>query len=142
MYYGLRNAIPISYLRPIFEHGGTPEHVDAARPLADDYWNWAKNQAFEKVHNLDGRLDNRAVYARDRGVRHAVHAAVRHYRQRAGHAAAADLGDRRGHHRRAVEVGVIHAENDGDSDDLRYKVYADPAERTARRSRTASARFA
>lgn len=39
----------LSYLRPLFEEGATPEHVDQAATLelGEAYWEWAKNQVFE-----------------------------------------------------------------------------------------------
>lgn len=37
----------IEYLKPIFEKGATPEHINEAIPLGDAYWEWAKNQVIE-----------------------------------------------------------------------------------------------
>jgi hypothetical protein len=50
VYAGLELDEPISYLRTVFESGGTPERVSAVLNLQDLYWKWAKNQAFEKEH--------------------------------------------------------------------------------------------
>lgn len=127
VYTGLRSAIPISYLRPIFERGGTPEHVDAARPLADAYWQWAKNQAFEKVYTLDGTLKSgpctpeTAAFATPFTLRYDNTDNTQGTLPPLTSEVVEVTIDTQ------LEVGTIHADNDGDSDDPRYKVYRDPA---------------
>lgn len=44
----------LAYLKPIFEQGATPQHVDAAMSLDEAYWVWAKNQVFEHEQAMDG----------------------------------------------------------------------------------------
>lgn len=51
----------LAYLQPIFEQGGTPEHVNAALALAGPYWGWVKNQAFEGTLSTPACEIDRAV---------------------------------------------------------------------------------
>ncbi|MBC8160991.1 MAG: FG-GAP repeat protein [Roseiflexaceae bacterium] len=52
VYTGEELGVNLSYLRAIFEAGGTPEDVATALNLGDAYWRWAKNQAFEKERRI------------------------------------------------------------------------------------------
>ena len=52
VYTGEELGANLSYLRTIFEAGGTPENVATVLNLGDAYWSWAKNQAFEKERRV------------------------------------------------------------------------------------------
>jgi len=52
VYTGEKLGANLSYLRTIFEAGGTPENVATVLNLGDAYWSWAKNQAFEKERRV------------------------------------------------------------------------------------------
>ena len=129
VYYGLRTATSIAYLRAVFEKGGTPEHVDAAIALADAYWTWVKNQAFEKVYTLDGTLTNGRCTFESAAFGTLFNLPLRFATTDHAQGTLDPLSsvmvevtiDA------SVEVGFIHAENDADSDDLRYKVYRNPS---------------
>jgi hypothetical protein len=51
---------PLSYLTGIFEAGGEPAEVDGALEdkLEDAYWNWVKNQIYEKTQGPLDRFEN------------------------------------------------------------------------------------
>ena len=48
----------LRYLHEIFESGATPEHIEGAMDLATNYWEWAKNQAYEHYQTMDGVFDS------------------------------------------------------------------------------------
>jgi hypothetical protein len=50
----------LRYLDEIFDSGATPEHVAGAMDLAHNYWEWAKNQAYEHYQTMDGSFDSDA----------------------------------------------------------------------------------
>jgi hypothetical protein len=58
VYTALVRGQSAAYLQPIFEAGGTPDKIYSALSLGDAYWNWVKNQLFEKQEqDLDDEDD-------------------------------------------------------------------------------------
>ena len=118
VYYGLRTATSIAYLRAVFEKGGTPEHVDAAIALADSYWTWVKNQAFEKVYTLDGTLTNGPCTFESAAFGTLFNLPLRFATTDHAQGTLGPLSSMMVEVTidASVEVGFIHAENDADSD--------------------------
>jgi len=64
IYLGMREGKDLTYLIPFFEEGSETEDVDAViqrdyphlNSLSEVYWDWVKNQAFEKRIDFDGVL--------------------------------------------------------------------------------------
>lgn len=57
VYTGIESQENLAYLRSIFAVGGTPAHVNQARPLYVPFWTWAKNQAIEHHETMGGAFD-------------------------------------------------------------------------------------
>ena len=58
----------IEYLKPIFEEGATPEHVNQAIPLGNAYWEWAKNQVIEHHQPMIDAFINGACQLENRTI--------------------------------------------------------------------------
>lgn len=66
----------LTYIVPFAEEGMAPEDVDAVLErdwsstypdgLEDAYWSWAKNQAFEARHDLDGAMNGECTFDTNR----------------------------------------------------------------------------
>lgn len=125
VYTGRSLGESLAYLQPIFEQGGTPEHVNNALTLDSAYWNWIKNQLIEKQIPLDGPVLASTCQMEFGLIGPSI--VTRFPETRSVQGTLAPLTSI------LVEVTFDHpmavaafmADNDGDSNDLRYKVYVE-----------------
>jgi hypothetical protein len=69
VFVGQKYDFDLHYLAGIFDNGADPSAVDsgmpASAPLREAYWEWVKNQTFEKAIDFDGYLTDECVYQED-----------------------------------------------------------------------------
>jgi hypothetical protein len=127
VYTGLERGEPISYLQSVFAQGATPEHVNKAFNMADAYWSWAKNQVFEHHQAMDGAFVSPACKqefrAFDPTSQKFLFYPLEHFAQ--GVLPPLTSGLVEIDFQQAVSFVQVIADNDGDSADLRYKIYED-----------------
>lgn len=123
VYTGLELGESIAYLQPIFDQGATPLHVDRALTLKNAYWSWAKNHALEHHERLDGALDAAACALETKVVPTTINMSYPAKRSTQGSLEPLASAVVKITFTSGRGFVSIMADNDGNSDDLVYKVY-------------------
>jgi DNA polymerase IIIc chi subunit len=117
----------ISYLRPIFEQGATPQHVAQAMNLGEAYWQWAKNQFIEHHQPMIDAFDSGPCELEAAAYNPDLTNVLNYPSQVFVEGELSPLTSAVVEIRVAQAVGNLHvfADNNADRADLRYKVYED-----------------
>jgi hypothetical protein len=116
---------PLSFLTPIFDAGATPQHVNQVLSMPEAYWSWAKNQAIEHEETMNGSFTVGACELQFLTVDPNATRYIFFSSQRSTQGQLAPLTSALveiDFQRQAFSAQVL-ADNDGNSNDLRYKVY-------------------
>jgi hypothetical protein len=117
----------ISYLRPIFEQGATPQHVAQAMNLGDAYWQWAKNQFIEHHQPMIDAFDSGPCTLEDAAYDPALTRVLNYPAQISVEGFLPPLTSAVVEIRVAQAIGnmPVNATNNTDESDMKFKVYED-----------------
>jgi hypothetical protein len=120
VYTGQELGASLAYLQPIFEQGGTPEHVNAALTLDSAYWRWIKHQTFEGTLQTAACEIDRTVIGTPIDLNYAP--GKPDFVQGTLEPLSSVVVEITFAERQEGTIRIV-ADNDADSDDLKYKVY-------------------